>query len=286
MRNIKITIITAVYNRVNEIEQCITSVINQTYDNVEYIVIDGGSTDGTVDVIKKYNDKISYWCSEPDKGIYDAWNKGLSHATGDYINFVGSDDAICSKDTIEKIVSYLDASVDVLAGNVIRVNEKSGFEFLQNNKHILNKKSYQGGCIVTQGTFIKRSLCDKYKFDTSYKVAADYKFFLRYYNNRSVKIKFIDDVIQYFSDGGISGADLDFVRNEDNRIYKELGLDELLDCHLKAREADSKYKVKELCKKIGVFNLIQRIYRPYIKGDWKKHHCNNKICRWCGRYES
>lgn len=281
----KITIITAVYNCVDKIEQCISSVVNQTYDNLEYIVIDGGSTDGTVDVIKKYNDKISYWCSEPDKGIYDAWNKGLSHATGDYINFVGSDDAICSKDTIEKIVSYLDASVDVLAGNVIRVNEKSGFEFLQNNKHILSKESYKGGCIVTQGTFIKRSLCDKYKFDTSYKVAADYKFFLQYYNDRSVKIKFIDDVIQYFSDGGISGADLDFVRNEDNRIYKELGLDELLDCHLKAREADSKYKVKELCKKIGVFDLIQRIYRPYIKGDWKKHHCNNKICRWCGRYE-
>lgn len=285
MRNIKITIITAVYNRVNEIEQCITSVINQTYDDVEYIVIDGGSTDGTVDVIKKYNDKISYWCSEPDKGIYDAWNKGLSHATGDYINFVGSDDAICSKDTIEKIVSYLDASVDVLAGNVIRVNEKSGFEFLQNNKHILNKKSYKGGCIVTQGTFIKRSLCDKYKFDTSYKVAADYKFFLQYYSDSSVQIKFIDDVIQYFSNGGISGADWDFVRNEDNRIYKELGLNELIDCHLKVHEADTKYTVKAICKKIGVFDMIQRIYRPYIKGDWKKHHCNNKICRWCGRYE-
>lgn len=285
MRNIKITIITAVYNRVNEIEQCITSVINQTYDDVEYIVIDGGSTDGTVDVIKKYNDKISYWCSEPDKGIYDAWNKGLSHATGDYINFVGSDDAICSKDTIEKIVSYLDASVDVLAGNVIRVNEKSGFEFLQNNKHILNKKSYKGGCIVTQGTFIKRSLCDKYKFDTSYKVAADYKFFLQYYSDSSVQIKFIDDVIQYFSNGGISGADWDFVRNEDNRIYKELGLNELIDCHLKVHEADTKYTVKAICKKIGVFDMIQRIYRPYIKVDWKKHHCNNKICRWCGRYE-
>lgn len=281
----KITIITAVYNRVDKIEQCINSVINQTYDNVEYIVIDGGSTDGTVDAIKKYNDKISYWCSEQDKGIYDAWNKGIKYATGDYINFVGSDDAIYSNDTIEKIALYLDDNVDVLAGNVMRVNEKSGFEFLQNNNHLLRKESYKGGCIVTQGTFIKRSLYDKYKFDTSYEVAADYKFFLQYYYDKSIKIKFVDDIIQYFSDGGISSADLDFVRNEDNRIYKELGLNELINCHLKSREVDPKYKVKAICKKIGIFDFIQRVYRPYIKGDWKKHHCNNKICRWCGRYE-
>lgn len=281
----KITIITAVYNRVDKIEQCISSVVNQTYKNLEYIIIDGGSTDGTVDIIKKYDDKIAYWCSEPDKGIYDAWNKGLSYATGDYINFIGSDDAIYSKDTIKKIVSYLDGDVDVLAGTVMAVKEKSGFEFLQNNKHLLSKESYTGGCIVTQGTFIKRSLCDKYKFDTSYRVAADYKFFLQYYNDNSVQIKFIDDVIQYFSDGGISGVDFDFVRNEDNRIYKELGLDELIDCHLNTHEAGPKCKVKKIFKKIGIFNLIQRIYCPYIKGNWKKHHCDNKICRWCGRYE-
>lgn len=285
MCSIKITIITAVYNRVDKIEQCISSVVNQTYDNLEYIVIDGGSTDGTADVIKKYNDKITYWCSEPDNGVYDAWNKGIARATGDYINFIGSDDAMYNDKVIERIAPYLKDNIEVLAGNVMVVREDSYFEFLQSNKHVLRRDEYKGGCIVTQGTFIKRSLCNKYKFDTSYKVAADYKFFLKYYNDGSVQIKFIDDVIQYFSNGGISGADLDFVRNEDNRIYNELGLNEFIDCHLKANEADPKYKVKELCKKIGVFDLIQRIYRPYIKRDWKKHHCTNKICRWCGRYE-
>lgn len=283
-----VTIITAVYNRADKIEQCISSVVNQTYDNLEYVVIDGGSTDGTVEIIKKYADKIAYWCSEPDNGIYDAWNKGLRHATGDYINFIGSDDAICSIDTIENIIAYLSDDIDVLAGNVMRVRERDTFEFVQDNEHVKNRDTYKGKCIVTQGTFVKRSICNKYKFDASYKVAADYKFFLQYYHDKSVNIKFIDDVVQYFSDGGVSGENWnwDFVRNEDNRVYNELGLYELVDCHYKEREADSTYKFKEFCKKLGVFELIKKAYHLYVQGDWKKHHCNNRICRWCGRYKS
>lgn len=279
----KITVITATYNCVDTIEQCISSVVNQTYNNLEYIVIDGGSTDGTVEIIKKYDEKIAYWCSEPDKGIYDAWNKGVSHATGDYINFIGSDDAMYGDKAIENISSQFENTIDVLAGNILLVNEANGFELLKHNGRVKDKKNYKGGCIVTQGTFVRRKLCNKYKFDTSYKVASDYKFFLQYYYDESVRIKFIDDVIQYFSDGGVSSTDFDFVKQEDNRIYKELGLDKLIDCHLSESESAFRVKVKECCKQLGIFDWIQRIYRPYIKGDWKKHYCNNKICRWCGR---
>ena len=279
----KITVITATYNCVDTIEQCISSVVNQTYNDLEYIVIDGGSTDGTVEIIKKYDEKIAYWCSEPDKGIYDAWNKGVSHATGDYINFIGSDDAMYGDKAIENISSQFENTIDVLAGNVLSVNEANGFELLQHNGRVKDKNNYTGGCIVMQGTFVQRKLCNKYKFDTSYKVASDYKFFLQYYYDESVRIKFIDDVIQYFSDGGVSSTDFDFVKQEDNRIYKELGLDKLIDCHLLESESAFRVKVKECCKQLGIFDWIQRIYRPYIKGDWKKHYCNNKICRWCGR---
>lgn len=285
----RITIITAVYNRVDTVEQCILSVINQTYDNLEYIIIDGGSTDGTVDVIRKYADKIAYWCSESDKGIYDAWNKGVSHATGDYINFIGSDDVMYGNNVIKNMVSYLDKSVDVLAGSIMVVNEKTCFEFINNNSYVINKADYKGGCIATQGTFAKRELCNKYKFDISYKIAADYKFFLQYYYDSSIRIKFVDEIVQYFSDEGVSSIDWDFVRNEDNIIYKELGLDEFVDCHLRNNKNGVLYKTKEqikgLCKKAGVFEMVQQDYHLYIKGDWKKHHCNNKICRWCGRYE-
>ena len=87
-----ITIITVAYNAVKDIENTILSVLNQTYPNIEYIIIDGGSTDGTLDIIKKYEDKISYWVSEPDKGIYDAMNKGTLKATGVWLNFMNAGD--------------------------------------------------------------------------------------------------------------------------------------------------------------------------------------------------
>ena len=92
MNNPLISVVTVSYNAVTTIEKTILSVINQNYSNIEYIVIDGGSIDGTVDIIKKYADKITYWVSEPDKGIYDAMNKGIIVATGEWINFMNTGD--------------------------------------------------------------------------------------------------------------------------------------------------------------------------------------------------
>ncbi len=111
----KISIITAVLNRVNTIEQTISSVVNQTYQNYEYILIDGGSNDGTVDVIKKYEDQIAYWISEPDNGVYDAFNKGILVAKGEYIHFLGSDDCLYAPDTLENVVKNLNEKIDILS---------------------------------------------------------------------------------------------------------------------------------------------------------------------------
>ena len=86
----RISVVTVCYNAVDCIEQTMLSVLDQTYHDIEYIIIDGGSTDGTVDIIKKYADRLAYWISEPDKGIYDAMNKGIAVATGDYINFMNA----------------------------------------------------------------------------------------------------------------------------------------------------------------------------------------------------
>ena len=97
----KISVVTVCYNSVDSIEETMLSVLNQTYSDVEYIIIDGGSTDGTVDIIKKYADRLVYWVSEPDKGIYDAMNKGIAAATGDYINFMNSGDRFASTNVIE-----------------------------------------------------------------------------------------------------------------------------------------------------------------------------------------
>ena len=119
MNNSKITVITVVYNCHDTIEATILSVINQTYDNVEYIIIDGGSKDGTVDVIKKYQDQINYWVSEPDEGIYEAMNKGIDKASGDWINFMNSGDSFTS----DKVLNSIFASDNYI---IMPVNKRIG----------------------------------------------------------------------------------------------------------------------------------------------------------------
>ena len=112
--NMKLSIITVSLNNKDTIEQTIRSVLSQTYNNVEYIVIDGGSTDGTVDIIKKYEDKISYWVSESDKGIYDAMNKGIRKATGDIVGILNADDFYVDENVLEKVVKCFEKEKDKL----------------------------------------------------------------------------------------------------------------------------------------------------------------------------
>ena len=117
----KISVITVVFNDVANIRTTIESFFSQTWEDKEYIVIDGGSTDGTVDIIKEYADKLAYWCSEKDNGIYDAMNKGIVHATGDWINILNSGDYYASNDALNKVITLaLDInSTDILYANSI-----------------------------------------------------------------------------------------------------------------------------------------------------------------------
>ena len=118
----KITVVTVCYNVVSTIEATIKSVLGQTHDDIEYIIIDGGSTDGTVDVIRRYAPQLAYWVSEPDKGIYDAMNKGLAKATGDYINFMNAGDTFSSPTTVADIVKNIKPDTDVIYGDAISVD--------------------------------------------------------------------------------------------------------------------------------------------------------------------
>ena len=173
-----ISIITVSYNSVQTIEETILSVINQTYSNIEYIIIDGGSNDGTVDIIKKYSNKISYWISEPDKGIYDAMNKGALKATGEYIQYLNSSDKIHNVNTIESIFNENINNADIIYGDIIMEKEFGTFYMIP---YPLDRFQIEFP-IFHPSTWIKRDILIHYLFDTRFKIIADYDLFRKLYS--------------------------------------------------------------------------------------------------------
>ena len=171
----KISIITVSYNAIKYIEKTILSVINQTYPFIEYIVIDGGSTDGTTDIIKKYEDKISYWISEPDKGIYDAMNKGISVATGQWMNFMNAGDYFANNEVLNVLMKRgAFNNANLIYGDVIG-RYQIGDRLLKAGdlKNITRTMQFSH-----QSMFIESSIMKKHKYSMNYKLAADYHFIL------------------------------------------------------------------------------------------------------------
>lgn len=168
---VKITIITVCYNACNTIKRTIESVINQTYSNIEYIVIDGNSKDGSQKIIEKYKNYISFYLSEPDKGIYDGMNKGIEQATGEYTLFLNTDDTLYNNTTIEDFINNIHEKYDVYYGNNNIINEYG--EYINKPREItqLNRK----WVLSHQATFIKTKLLKNNLFDTNYRYCADYK---------------------------------------------------------------------------------------------------------------
>lgn len=180
--SIKVSIITACFNSKETIEQTIVSVINQTYTNLEYIIIDGGSIDGTLEVIKKYQSKIAYFISEPDNGISDAWNKGLKKATGDIIGIINSDDWY-EEDAVTKAVTALKDSPQAgfVFGDMNFVGPQDEIMYVQKGdpfyKNIIVK---QLPSIPHPTVFVKKSVYDEFGgFDCNNHSCMDYEFLLR-----------------------------------------------------------------------------------------------------------
>ena len=170
----KISIITVVFNNKENLSKTIESVRGQTYANIEYILIDGGSTDGTIDIIKQNEDIIHKWISEKDNGIYDAMNKGIKFATGDYIWFLNGGDMIYSNDTLQKIFS-LSGTADVFYGDTELFDEQGqsfGRRQLKTPPEHLTWKNMIDGMIIThQSLIVKRSVI--YEYNLKYKYVAD-----------------------------------------------------------------------------------------------------------------
>ena len=206
-----VSIITVCYNSAATIEDTITSVLSQDYKNIEYIVIDGGSSDATLDIINKYREQISIVISEPDKGIYDAMNKGIKNATGNIVGILNSDDFYETKDVISEIVNNFDIDTDIVFGNLIFVKPENIKKITRfySLPHFKAWKLRFGWMPPHPATFIKKSVYDKYGlYKINYKISADYEVFVRFLLVNKVNFKHINKILVRMRDGGVSTSGL------------------------------------------------------------------------------
>lgn len=215
MENVPVvSVVTICYNAVSTIEETILSVIKQTYSNIEYIVIDGGSTDGTKGVIEKYQDKITNWVSEPDEGIYDAMNKGLDMATGEWINFMNAGDTYYNKSTIESFIMRVSPNTDIAYGDTMIILTIGKFLEKAKPLNIITKQMVFGH----QSAFIKLELHKKMKFNTLFHSSGDYHFFYRAYMQKW-NFEYIPIVVaNYDGECGVSNDNYVLARWEDGII--------------------------------------------------------------------
>lgn len=206
--NPMISVVTICYNIQDQIEKTLRSVIFQSYQDIEYIIIDGASKDNTVNIIKKYVDiypnRISYWCSETDNGIYDAMNKGIIKATGDYIIFMNGGDIFYNNDVISTVFSNNPGitSADVIFGGKAIINHEK-IEIIPTNPfyHSTDKIKYMG--ISHQAIFLRTQYAKKYRFNTKFKITADYDMIKKVYDSGAI-FKEVKIPICIYDTNGIS----------------------------------------------------------------------------------
>ncbi len=202
-KNLKMSIITVVYNAVDTIEETINSVINQSYQNIEYIIIDGGSTDGTLDIIKKYHKNITYWISEPDYGLYHAMNKGIERATGDIIGMINADDYYFENIFSEVINAFdgKDLEKHIFFGDMFH-DGKIVKGWRQKNVDI-------GAFGAHPSMFCPKIVYEKIgKYRLWYKILADYDFMYRAYHVYKIQPIYLAKKTAFFRVGGLASTNI------------------------------------------------------------------------------
>ena len=223
----KVSVITVCYNRKATIEQSIKSVLDQDYPDIEYIVVDGNSSDGTQNIIKSYSDKITKYISEPDKGMYDAINKGLAMATGDIVGLMHSDDVFYDHEVISKIVAVFKNNPDTegVYGDGIYVTNDEDQKLVRNRiGGEYDFKRLKSGWLPLHPTvYIKKSIIEKYgNYNLNFKIASDTEFLLRYLFKNKINMTYLNSYVVKMRMGGLS---TDYKRafkvlKEDYMIYK------------------------------------------------------------------
>lgn len=222
----KLSIITVNYNDAQGLERTIKSVISQSYHNYEFIIIDGGSSDGSSDVIKKYERHLDYWVSERDGGIYQGMNKGLRQAKGDYVNFMNSGDCFYSNSVLERIFS-LDTDADIITGTHV------GSPHPNIGKDGISLYTLCTGAVDHQASFIKREIALRHPYDEKYRIVSDWKFFIEALVLDNCSFFYTETIVVAVDMTGISNTSPDLNRRERETVLRELFPERILtDYHL------------------------------------------------------
>lgn len=263
-----ISVITVCYNAESNIEKTILSVLNQRYDNIEYIIVDGGSTDSTMQIINKFKDKIAFIVSEPDNGIYDAMNKGIAHANGEWITFRNAGDLFVSDTSLLDVFSRaIDEDVDVIHGDCIYINDwgwKLTHPRIANEPEVWKKAMP----ILHPASFIRANTHKQYPFNEHFKISGDFDLFHRLLSDGK-KVKYIQIPIAFFEVGGYAMShlkrtfkeDLYIIHgNKDDKMTMAETLSYMSLCiKLKIMFLANKF---EIIKKMRMLFLLHKGWRP------------------------
>lgn len=218
----KISIITINYNNSQGLKRTIESVINQTYNEIEYIIIDGGSTDESLEIIKRHQTKINYWISEPDKGIYNAMNKGVMQASGDYLLFLNSGDWLCNKNVMFNNIQHLKENQSIIYFNIYYVDTSNGVKKLFEYPDKLSFYFFFNQTICQQSIFFKKDLFENYGlFRDDLKIISDWEFIMRCIVKHEENYRHINNCFSYAEDGGYSSENMDLLHLERDSILKK-----------------------------------------------------------------
>ncbi len=204
----KISVVTVVLDNRKYVEECIHSVLNQTYTDTEYIVIDGASTDGTREIIQKYTNKLSIWISEPDKGMYDAMNKGIRLATGEVVGFLHSDDVYNNNVVLDKVVrEFEERSVDSIFADLVYIAKNNPEKIVRYYRaYNFTPDMFAYGWMPPHPTFfVKRNCYERFGlFKTDYAIAADYELLTRFIGKNKISYHYLPEVLVKMRSGGRS----------------------------------------------------------------------------------
>ena len=215
------SIITVNYNNKDGLRKTIESVVSQTFHDYEFIVIDGGSTDGSADILKKYDDKITYWVSEPDKGIYNGMNKGIAKATGDYLNFMNSGDCFYADDVLQRVADY-NSQADFIVGRDYHYSERlqRGHASIQPPRTTM--MHFFVATLDHQSSFIRRELFKNAPYDENHRLVSDWIFYVEKIVGEGRQVQFIPDIVCRREEGGLSEQQRERNRSEIDAYLHQL----------------------------------------------------------------